>query len=98
MGKRIKQYIYTAMILGAAYFFLSRHILFYGKDYYLLNKEELTLEYTFYSIAEKAPETIMEIDPLRRAGVGQILVDLDIITDDERYDLEEYYEYEAEEQ
>lgn len=83
------------MIFGAVYFFLSQHIVFFGKQYHLLPKEELTLEYTFYSIREKSPESILKVAPLRHAGIGEILVERGIITDEERSELEEYFEYEA---
>ena len=95
MLSRIKQYIVYAMIAGVLYFFLSQHIVFYNKNFYLLPKEELTLEYTFFSIQEKSPDKILEVTPLRHAGIGELLVDLEIITDDERYELEEYWEFEA---
>ena len=96
MLSRIKQYIIYGLIAGVLYFFLSQHIVFYNKTFFLLPKEELTLEYTFFSIQEKTPDTIMEVTPLRHAGIGDLLVELELITDDERYELEEYYEYEAE--
>ncbi|MFO8085134.1 MAG: hypothetical protein R6U27_12535 [Desulfobacterales bacterium] len=95
MLKRIKQYFFIALIIGTVYFSLSRHIIFYGKDFYLLEKQDLTLEYTFFSIQEKPAEKILKIDPLRRAGIGSILVNLDLISDEERYELEQYFEYES---
>ncbi len=97
MTKRLKEYLMYAVFIAIVYFLLSRHIIFYGREYHLLPKAELTLEYTFYSIQEKKPEVILQIAPLRRAGIGQILVEREMITDDERYDWEQYYEYEAEE-
>ena len=95
--QRLKQYFFFALFFGAVYFLLSRHIVFYGKEYNLLPKEELTLEYTFYSIKEKSPESILKIAPLRQAGIGEVLVERGMITDDERFDLEKYFEYEYEE-
>lgn len=95
MLTRIKQYIFIALILGAVYFFLSQHIIFYGKDFYLLKKQDLTFDYTFFSLREKTADKILKIEPLRNAGIGNILVDLEIITDEERYKLENYFENEA---
>lgn len=95
MFKRIKQYLFIALIIGTVYFGLSRHIIFHGRDFYLLEKQDMTLEYTFFSIQEKSPEKILKIDPLRKAGIGGILEDLGMITHEERYNLEQYFEYKA---
>jgi hypothetical protein len=93
MLKRLKQYLFIGIIVAIVYFFLNQHIILHGKDFFLLDKQEMTLEYTFFSIQEKKASYIMEITPLRRAGIGNILVDLQIITDEERYRLESYYEF-----
>jgi hypothetical protein len=95
MLKRLKQYIFIGLAIAAVYFLLSQHIIMHGKEFFLLEKKEKTLEYTFFSIQDKKAAIIMQIDPLRRAGIGNILVDLQIITDEERYRLENYYEYES---
>ncbi len=95
MVKRIKQYVFFALIIGAVYFCLSRHIIFHGKDFYFLEKQDLTLEYTFFSIQEKPAEKILKIEPLRKAGIGEILVDLGIVTDEKRWELEQYFEFES---
>jgi hypothetical protein len=95
MLKRLKQYFLIGLAIAAVYFFLSRHIVFLGTDFYLLQKQEMTLEYTFFSIKDKKVANIIQIDPLRRAGIGNVLVELQLITDEERYELENYYEYES---
>jgi hypothetical protein len=93
MLKRLKQYLLIGLAIAAAYFFLSRHIVFLGTDFFLLKKQEMTLEYTFFSIKDKKVANIIQIDPLRRAGIGNVLVELQIITDEQRYELENQYEY-----
>ncbi len=93
MLKRLKQYLLIGLAIAAVYFFLSRHIVFLGTDFFLLEKQEMTLEYTFFSIKDKKVANIIQIDPLRRAGIGNVLVELQLITDEERYKLENYYEY-----
>jgi hypothetical protein len=93
MLKRLKQYLFIGVIIALVYFSLNRHIVFYGKDFFLLDKQEMTLDYTFFSIQDKKAANIMQIDPLRRAGIGKILVELQIITDEERYRLENYYDF-----
>jgi hypothetical protein len=94
MNSRIKQYILIAILAVVGYFILNNHIIFYGKDIHLLKKSSLHLHYTFYSVKEKKPETIMKIDYLREAGIGDLLVELGIINDDERVRLEDQYSYE----
>jgi hypothetical protein len=60
----------------------------------LLKKPELHLHYTFFSIKEKKPGSIMKIDYLREAGIGDLLVELGMIDEEQRAMLEsEYSEY-----
>jgi accessory colonization factor AcfC len=62
----------------------------------MLKKEKLNLRYTFFSIQKKNPKNIMKIDDLREAGIGDILVEFDIITEAERTTLENEYRYKEE--
>jgi hypothetical protein len=93
MLKRLKQYFFIGLVIAVVYLLLSQHIIIQGKNFFFLKKQEMTLEYTFFSIQEKKAANIMQIAPLRKAGIGNILVELQIITDEERYKLENYYEY-----
>jgi hypothetical protein len=93
MLKRLKQYFFIGLAIAVVYFLLNQHIIIHGKNFFFLKKQEMTLEYTFFSIQEKKAAYIMQIAPLRKAGIGNILVELQIITDEERYKLENFYEY-----
>lgn len=93
MNIRIKQYILIAILAAAGYFIMSNHIIFYGTNVRLLKKSSLHLHYTFYSIKHKKPEVIMEIDYLREAGIGDLLVDLRIINEEKKSRLESKYYY-----
>lgn len=85
----LKKYVIYAMVGGALYFFLSYHIIFFGgRDLALLKKTEIKLDYTIFSAQDKPAERILYIDELREAGVGDLLVERGIITEDERLDLE----------
>jgi hypothetical protein len=93
MIARLKQYLFIAILVAAGYFLLSHHIIFNGKQVYLLDKSALHLHYTFYSLSKKKPEVILKIDTLRQDGIGDLLVKLGKITEDEKMRLESKFEY-----
>jgi hypothetical protein len=94
MNSRIKQYILIAVLAVAAYFMMRNHFIFYGTKIHLLKKPTLHLHYTFFSIKEKRPSSVMKIDYLREAGIGDLLVELGMIDQQQRADLESEYSYE----
>ena len=95
MNKRIKQYLLWALIGVAGHFLLSHHIIYCNHAFTLLNKPELTLEYTFFSLDNKRPETIMQNDVLRRDGIGDVLVELGKITEEQKATLIATYDSES---
>lgn len=96
MNKRIKQYLLWAIAGAALYFLLSYHIIYSNKRLYLLEKTEKTLEYTFYSFDNKKPENILKVDDLRYNGVGELLVELGMISEDAMWELVDKYDFEDE--
>jgi len=103
MVKVLKKYFLYALIIGFAYMLLGYHYVYTGgENVHLLNsfrimkKETLNLRYTFFSIQKKNPKNIMSIDVLRDAGIGDILVEFDIITEEEFIALENEYLHEEE--
>lgn len=96
MNKRIKQYLLWAVAAGVIYFLLSYHIIYSKKRFYLLEKTEKTLEYTFYSFENKKPENILKVDVLRYDGVGELLVELGFLSEEEMWDLVGKYDFEDE--
>jgi len=91
MNARIKQYILIAVAAVALYFLMNNHFIFYGPQVHLLKKSSLHLHYTFFSIKAKKPDNIMKIDYLREAGIGDLLVELDIINEEQKNQLESRY-------
>jgi hypothetical protein len=91
MNSRIKQYILIAVAAAAAYFIMSNHFIFYGTEVHLLKKPSLHLHYTFFSIKNKNPSSVMEIDYLREAGIGDLLEELGMIDQEQRALLENEY-------
>jgi len=103
MKQVLKKYLLYAIIAGFLYMLLAYHFIYTGGEdvnirnsVRTLKKEKLNLRYTFFSIQEKNPKTIMKIDVLRDAGIGDILVEYDIITEAEKTTLENEYLYEEE--
>ncbi len=93
MNARIKQYILIVVIAAAGYFVANNHFIFYGTTIHLLPKTSLHLHYTFFSIKEKRPSSVMKIDYLREARIGDLLVELEIINEEQRTKLESKYSY-----
>jgi hypothetical protein len=91
MNARIKQYILIAVAAVALYFIMNNHFIFDGPQVHLLKKNSLHLHYTFFSVRAKNPENIMKIDYLREAGIGDLLVELDIINEEQKNQLENRY-------
>jgi hypothetical protein len=91
MKSRIKQYLLIALVVAAGYFIMNNHLIFDGKKVYLLEKTSLHLHYTFFSINQKKPDTIMKVDELRDAGIGELLVELGKMSSEDKYRLESKY-------
>jgi hypothetical protein len=96
--KTIRNYILIAIAAYGLYFVVAHHFIIDvdNKDFYLLKKSELTLAYTFYNIKDRKIESILKIDDLRRDGIGDLLVELELITEAEKNKLEAKFDAEAE--
>ena len=75
------------------WFVLDNHFIIDGHNVHLLRKSTLNLHDTFVSLDNKRPESIMRNDRLREAGIGDLLVELGLITEDEKSQLESKYDY-----
>jgi hypothetical protein len=91
MNARIKKYIFSGILLFMGYFLASQHIVIKNKEFKLLKKSELTYEYTFCNVTGRDPEDIIKIDMLREDGIGDVLVDFGILSEEDKYKLETYY-------
>jgi hypothetical protein len=91
MKQRLKQYLLIAAAAAFVWFVLDNHFIFKGKRVHLLKKSTLNLHDTFVSLDNKKPESVMRNDRLREAGIGYLLVELGIITEEENSELESKY-------
>lgn len=94
MKQRLKQYFLIALAAAALYFVLDNHFVFKKNRVHLLQKTTLNLHDTFVSLDNKRPETILESEDLRDAGIGDLMVELGMLSDEEKQKLESQFVYE----
>jgi len=93
MKQRLKQYAIIAAAGFLLWGVLDNHFIIEGHHIYLLRKSELNLHDTFVSLNNKRPETILQNERLREAGIGDLLVEIGMLTEDEKSRLESKYNY-----
>ena len=94
MKQRIKQYLLIGLAATAFYYILDYHYIVDGRDIHPLKKTSLHLHETFVSISNERPETILKNDVLREAGIGDLFVELEMMTEEEKNLLESKYDAE----
>jgi hypothetical protein len=76
--------LFLIVVLGAAlYFLMSYHVILTNRGTRLLKKSTMTLQYTFFSTKSKPNKTILAIDALRKAGIGDLLKREGLMTEEE---------------
>jgi hypothetical protein len=88
----IKRVVFWGALACVVYTLTSFHFIFIDKSIKLLRKSSFTLEYTFYSAAGKSNGSILAIEPLRRDGIADLLVEMNRMTMDEKEILMSRYE------
>ena len=94
MKQRLKQYLLIALAAAALYFVLDNHFIMKKHHVYLLKKSTLNLHDTFISLDNKRPATVLKNEELRYAGVGDLMVELGMLTEEKKNRLEAKYTYE----
>ena len=80
LGKKLAIWIVIGAVL---YFLLSYHFIFIDNTVKLLKKSSLTLNYTIFSIKKKSNKSILSIDVLREDGIGDLLVEMGRMSEEE---------------
>lgn len=87
-----KKLFWVAVLAGIVYALLSYHFIYFGgTKIKLLEKSELTLNYTFYSVPGKTNKMILAKEPLREDGIADLLVEMGRMTEAEKERLLEKY-------
>ncbi len=93
MKQRLKQYLLIALAAAALWFALDNHFVFYGRQVHLLKKLSLDLHDTFVSLNNKRPATVLKNERLRDAGIGDLMVELGMLSEEKKDQLESKYYY-----
>ena len=92
MRGKIKLLVLAAFLGASGYFLLSYHFIYLGNSFKLLNKARLTSEYTFVYASDKNAASILRIDTLREAGIGDVLVEIGRISKEKKESLEKKFD------
>ena len=94
----LKRVLFWVILIGVGYVIMGYHFIFFGKVPKMLKKNKLSLSYTVFSVPKeemlKSNETIMDIDPLRKAGIADLLVEMGRMTEEEKEKILAEYEEE----
>ena len=93
MKQRLKRYLLFALAGAAIWFLLDNHFIIQGRNFYLLKKTTPDLHDTFVSLNNKKPTSLLENERLREAGIGDLLVELGMLSEDQKDQLESKYRY-----
>jgi hypothetical protein len=93
MRQRLKQYLLIALAAAALYFVLHNHFIMKKHHVYRLPKATLNLHDTFISLDNKRPATVLKNEELRDAGIGDLMVELGMLTEEKKNQLEAKYTY-----
>ena len=91
----VKKIITFGIIAAIIYFLVSYHYIMNGTKVKLLKKSTRTLKYTIYNVKGKNPERILQIKELRDDGIGELLVEMGIISKERLELIEEKLEEES---
>ena len=83
----LKSIVFWGLVIGAGYYLMGHHIVFFGWQPKTLAKAKFTFEDTFTSTTGLNNTQILSNETLRRAGVGALLVEMGRISEEELENL-----------
>jgi hypothetical protein len=90
-----KKIIFWGSLAAALYIALSYHFIFFGwTNIKTLKKSELTLSYTFFSAQGKTNRVILAVEPLRKDGIADLLVEMGRMSEEQKEAFMALYEEE----
>ncbi|HEN21356.1 MAG TPA: hypothetical protein ENN86_05030 [Desulfobacteraceae bacterium] len=91
----LKRVLFWGLLVTVLYVLLGYHFIYIGsRNFKILKKTRLTLNYTFFSVALRTNEGILAVDELRKAGIADLLVDVGLMSEEARDRILEKYEEE----
>ncbi len=95
--RRITKTVIWIGIGGLLYFIAGNHFIYFGGlNIKLLKKKQLTFSHTFFSTSLKTNKAILSDDVLREAGIGDLLVEMGLISKKKKEILESRFEKQQE--
>jgi hypothetical protein len=79
--KYLKKLVFWGCIAAVVYGILSYHLIFFGSTPKLLKKAAPNANYIIFSTQGKSPESILSIDELRNNGVGELMVQMGMLSE-----------------
>jgi hypothetical protein len=79
----LKKIIIVAILAGILYALLGYHYIFISWVPNMLKKSELTLKYTVFSTKGKTTDAMLSIPELWNDGIGELLLEQGLITQEE---------------
>jgi hypothetical protein len=88
-----KKVVLWGSLATVLYIALSFHFVFFDwRNIKVLKKSELTLSYTFFSAQGKTNRVILKVEPLRRDGIADLLVEVGRMSEEQKEALLALYE------
>ena len=89
MRDKIIKFVILCIVGYAFYFILTHHIIMFGRDFEILEKVEPNLAHSFYNPGNRKEiqylglDNIMANEDLRNAGLGELLVERGLVSEEE---------------
>ena len=95
----VKKIIIFGIVVGIGYVLMSYHFILFGTTVKMLKKSNPTLKYTIFNTKGKDPSKILKIEELYNDGIGELLVEMGVISEErlelykDKLEQEKYSDY-----